>query len=102
GDPRIRDRRRASHPGDAGVPQQMACCALMTIEARVRLLEDRDELTRLVANYCKGADSEDAALFASVWHEDAEWDVGSYVFRGRSQILEAVERQWQMFESMHH
>jgi len=74
----------------------------MTLEQRVQRLEDRVALEELVSAYCRGADGRDRALFESVWHEDAVWDVGNHVFRGHKAIVSAVERQWEAFQSMHH
>lgn len=74
----------------------------MTLERRVQRLEDRVALEELVSAYCRGADGRDPALFESVWHEDAVWDVGNHVFRGHEEIVPAVERQWEAFQSMHH
>ena len=74
----------------------------MTLEQRVQRLEDRAALEELVAAYCRGADTEDADLFSSVWHKDAIWDVGTHVFHGRKEIMTAVARQWDAFPSMHH
>src|SRR5664279_6258282 len=58
----------------------------MTLEGRVQRLEDRVALEELVSAYCRGADSRDPALFESVWHENAVWDVGNHVFRGHEEI----------------
>ncbi|MEL0625716.1 nuclear transport factor 2 family protein [Salinibacterium amurskyense] len=74
----------------------------MTLEQRVQRLEDRAALEDLAALYCRGADARDAALFSSVWHEDAVWDVGTHVFCGRQEIMSAVAHQWETFRNMQH
>lgn len=62
----------------------------------------RAAIVALVVGYGRGADGRDASLFRSVWHGDAVWTVPPHRFDGHDQILDAVARQWSVFESMHH
>ncbi|MBC8084973.1 MAG: nuclear transport factor 2 family protein [Hymenobacter sp.] len=60
-------------------------------------------IRRLADQYADAANRVDAALFRSLWTEDAEWLIGPPVtqhFRGREQVLTAFEHllgSWNFF-----
>lgn len=72
------------------------------LQDRLLRLEGICEIERLVAEYSHGADKRDLRRFLAVWHEDALWDVGATVFRGRDEIAQAIQRQWAMQPLMTH
>ena len=50
--------------------------SVLTLEERVQALEDRNAVIELAATYNRGVDSYDEALWMTVWHEDAEYQIG--------------------------
>ncbi|HEY1966774.1 MAG TPA: nuclear transport factor 2 family protein [Pseudonocardia sp.] len=40
-------------------------------------MESRTELAHLVARYCQGVDRKDLEQFSSLWHDDAEYLIGT-------------------------
>jgi uncharacterized protein (TIGR02246 family) len=56
----------------------------------LRQLQDRAEIEDLVANYVKALDTLDADLYASVFTEDAVYDVTGTVYEGRDAIRKIV------------
>jgi hypothetical protein len=60
-------------------------------DAAVQKLLDRAEIEALVTNYVKGLDTLDADLYASVFAEDAVFELpGGVVHRGRAAIRKVV------------
>src|SRR5438445_712376 len=47
-----------------------------TLEERIQVLEDREAIREVIANYCHGVDEHDQALFLSIWTEDAGYLIG--------------------------
>ena len=64
--------------------------SLEDIAARLRSLEDVEEIKRLKARYCAYCDDNyDAANIADLFAEDAVWDGGSFGrYEGRNEIRE--------------
>lgn len=61
---------------------------IATLEARLRVLEDREEITRLKAAYCAACDDDhDGDAVAALFVEDGTW-TSSFdpVFQGRDEI----------------
>lgn len=85
---------------------------MTTIEqlaARLERVETQLALHRLAADYCIGADQQDAARFAAIWTDDALWDAAGedpddeeHRFRGIEAITAAVRGQWETFPRMQH
>lgn len=82
---------------------------LEDLAARLERVETQLALHRLAAEYCVGADQEDAARFAGVWADGALRDAGGdgpedeeHRFRGLEAILAAVRGQWATFPRMQH
>lgn len=73
------------------------------LTARVNRLESILEISRLSANYCRGADRRDLDLFLSVWAPDAVWAPrDNVVYTGIDQIAEAIEMQWRSVKRARH
>lgn len=72
------------------------------MEERLTLLEGHQQISRLIAEYCHGADKRQLDRFLAVWHEDAVWDVGTAQFQGLAEIAEAIQRQWANLPTMTH
>jgi uncharacterized protein (TIGR02246 family) len=71
---------------------------------RIRVLEDREAIKEVIANYCHGVDKRDKNLFLSLWVEDAEWRIGAPFgdFKGRAQIGDVLEQIWQALPTSEH
>jgi hypothetical protein len=65
--------------------------------SRIERLEAIADITRLSAEYCRGADRRELDRFLSVWTEDAVWRVrDDLAFVGLAEIQRGIERQWEM------
>lgn len=73
----------------------------MTLEPRIQILEDIQEISVLKASYCNAADggwdrpSHDADKVASLFVEDGVWDAGAI---GRGEGREAIRALFQGFK----
>jgi len=77
--------------------------ALEDLEARLDRLETELALHRLAQDYCIAADHRDTRLWASVWTDDAVWEVRpDSAFAGIAEITGAVQTQWATFPLMLH
>jgi uncharacterized protein (TIGR02246 family) len=56
----------------------------------IRQLQDRAEIEELIARYVTALDTLDADAYASVFTEDAEYDVTGTVYEGRAAIRKIV------------
>ncbi len=74
----------------------------MTLEQRVRAIEDAQEIMQLKAQYCNAADcgwhrsANDADTIASLFAEDGLWDCGSY---GRAKGREAIRASFKAMDN---
>lgn len=59
---------------------------LAGLEARLRRLEDEQEITRLVASYGPAVDAGLADEVASLWTEDGVYDVDEYYMGTRAEV----------------
>jgi uncharacterized protein (TIGR02246 family) len=57
------------------------------LEARVRRLEDLEAIRALVAEYRRALDEKDFEAYAELFGDDGEFVAGSWVARGRDEIL---------------
>jgi uncharacterized protein (TIGR02246 family) len=72
------------------------------LEARLRRLEDRQELADLVARYGPAVDDRDAAALAELYAEDSVFDTVAGVMRGRDQVIEYYLMQLSNFGASFH
>jgi hypothetical protein len=69
---------------------------IAALARRIERLEAAAEISRLSADYCRGADHRDLDLFLSVWSEDGVWQVrDDLAFTGFDQIRAAIIHQWE-------
>jgi ketosteroid isomerase-like protein len=75
-----------------------------TLEERVQAIEDREAIRELIANYCRGVDGRDEALFMSLWHDDARYLIGGAFgeHQGLDEIKGILHGLWSTFTEMHH
>ncbi len=59
---------------------------LAALEARLRALEDEQEITRLVASYGPLVDAGEAERVAALWTEDGVYDVDEWFMGSRAEI----------------
>lgn len=73
------------------------------LEARVRVLEDKEDITQLLKRYCRALDRLDGELLKSVFFEDARLDYGPGLFRGAPEefVPFALEFQGAMEHTRH-
>lgn len=70
----------------------MAMDDLTNLAARLRLLEDREEIRELIARYGPLADSGDAEALSELWVEDGEYAVvGFATAKGRAAIAALID-----------
>lgn len=63
---------------------------------RIERLEAAAAISRLSADYCRGADHRDIDLFLSVWSKDGVWQVrDNLAFAGFDQIRAGITHQWE-------
>lgn len=72
------------------------------MESRLDELESRNEITRLIHEYCRGADRRDLERFSAVWTDDGVWIAGDDPIVGISDIRAAIQRQWELIPEYHH
>jgi hypothetical protein len=64
---------------------------LAELEARVRLVEDHEAITQLLASYGPAVDSGSAAAAANLWEADGVFDVGGhFTMNGHADIVAMV------------
>lgn len=63
-------------------------CAVL--EARLRRLEDKDEIAQLIASYGPLADSGDAEAVADRWEPDGVYEVDEWSMNGRDAIMAMI------------
>lgn len=73
------------------------------LASRLDRVESELAIRRLAHEYCHGADKKDIDRWRAVWADDAVWVLGGDRDAvGVVAICEAVRRQWDAFEQMHH
>lgn len=75
-----------------------------TLIRRIDELESRLAIAGLIDAYTHAFDREDREMMASIWHEDALFDLGEAFgcYRGIDEILKGAEGFWTGLEWMHH
>ena len=76
----------------APVAQAPATAAADTVAARLRALEDREEIRRLLLDYGRHLDSRDLKAYASLFAVDGEWVGGFGTVQGRDNIQAFMEK----------
>ena len=64
---------------------------LQRLEARMAVLEDRDEILRLLARYGPSADSGSAEVAGGLFTDDALYDTGVGVFEGAQAVHDMIQ-----------
>jgi ketosteroid isomerase-like protein len=82
----------------------MAVSTESRIEARLDELESRVAIEELLADYAQGFDQQDADRLRTIWHEDAEFDLGDPFgsYSGIDSIMEATAGFWKQMKWMNH
>lgn len=62
------------------------------LPASVKAVLDKQEIHDVVMRYCRGVDRYDRELIASVFHEDAEYDLGSLQLHGAAEIADRLSQ----------
>ena len=78
------------------------CAALLTaatleaqtggLEARVRMLEDKEQIAQVLIDYGRHLDSRNLAAYASLFADDGEWVGGFGTVKGRANIQAFMEK----------
>ena len=63
-----------------------------SVEARLKQLEDKEQITQLLVDYGRHLDSRDLAAYASLFAADGEWVGGFGTVKGRSEIKAFMEK----------
>jgi uncharacterized protein (TIGR02246 family) len=62
------------------------------LEARLRALEDKEQIAQLLIDYGRHLDSRDLRAYASLFAEDGEWVGGFGTVKGRANIQAFMEK----------
>ena len=63
-----------------------------SLEARLKQLEDKEQITQLLIDYGRHLDSRDLAAYASLFATDGEWVGGFGTVKGRTEIKSFMEK----------
>jgi ketosteroid isomerase-like protein len=63
-----------------------------SLEARIRMVEDRQAIERVLMEYGRSLDRRDFTTYSSLFARDGVWDGGMGVFRGPAAIKAAMEK----------
>lgn len=63
-----------------------------SVDARLKQLEDKDQIAQLLIDYGRHLDSRDLAAYASLFATDGEWVGGFGTVKGRSEIKTFMEK----------
>jgi uncharacterized protein (TIGR02246 family) len=75
----------------------------MNEDERLQAVEAQLAILRLIADYAHGFDKRDREVFASVWHDGAEWvPVPEITCVGVDQILQTTQSFWDSLAETHH
>jgi uncharacterized protein (TIGR02246 family) len=75
-----------------------------TLEQRIQALEDRNAIIELAAKYNRGVDSYDEDLWMSVFHDDADYNIGDTFgdHKGTDEIRAILHTLRGYFKEIHH
>jgi ketosteroid isomerase-like protein len=75
-----------------------------SLEQRIQLLEDREAIRELIAQYCRGVDARDEAMFMSIWTDDAAYRISGPFggVEGIEAIRGVLHGLWAAFSELHH
>lgn len=76
----------------------------LTLEERITILEAKEEIKEIIANYNHGVDKKDESLFLSIWEDNAVWDIGDPwgICVNIYEIKEKVRAIWGGLPESHH
>jgi uncharacterized protein (TIGR02246 family) len=63
-----------------------------SVEARLRALEDKEQIAQVLIDYGRHLDSRDLAAYASLFAADGEWVGGFGTVKGRAEIKAFMEK----------
>ena len=63
-----------------------------SVEARLKQLEDKEQITQLLIDYGRHLDGRDLAAYASLFATDGEWVGGFGTVKGRAEIKSFMEK----------
>ena len=63
-----------------------------SVEARLRVLEDKEQIAQVLIDYGRHLDSRNLAAYASLFAEDGEWVGGFGTVKGRANIQAFMEK----------
>ena len=99
----IAQNRRRHVPGRVRVRPAAALCAALLLtastieaqngglEARLRQLEDKEQIAQLLIDYGRHLDSRNLAAYAALFADDGEWVGGFGTVKGRANIQAFME-----------
>ncbi|GBD15024.1 Gamma-hexachlorocyclohexane dehydrochlorinase [bacterium HR25] len=77
-----------------------------TVDEELQAMRDREAIRAVIANYCRGVDMKDKALFLSLWEPDARWTFSepfqSLSASGLQEIERAIEGIWTTNKETYH
>jgi 3-phenylpropionate/cinnamic acid dioxygenase small subunit len=75
-----------------------------SLEERIDELESRAAINELLAEYCRGCDTNDEEAFIAIWHDDAQYPLGPLFgeFKGHDGIREAIHIIWDALPTTRH
>ena len=75
-----------------GVGVAPAAAQTGSLEARLRQLEDKEQIAQLLVDYGRHLDSRDLAAYAALFAEDGEWVGGFGTVKGRASIQAFMQK----------
>lgn len=63
-----------------------------SVEARLKIFEDKEQITQLLIDYGRHLDSRDLGAYASLFAADGEWVGGFGTVKGRAEIKAFMEK----------
>jgi uncharacterized protein (TIGR02246 family) len=69
-----------------------AAAQTSTVEARLRALEDKEQIAQLLIDYGRHLDGRNLAAYASLFADDGEWVGGFGIVKGRANIQAFMEK----------
>jgi hypothetical protein len=77
-----------------GVASAATAADNTSIEARLRALEDRQAIERVLMEYGRSLDNRDFATYSNLFAQNGEWNGGTGVFRGPAAIKVGMEKSF--------
>ncbi|MBT2187371.1 nuclear transport factor 2 family protein [Sphingobium nicotianae] len=64
--------------------------AALSVEQRLQLLEDKEDIRQIIIDYASALDAQDADAYIALFAEEAEWVNGGMVRKGKEEIRALV------------